>query len=29
VVFDFAYGNPNGCDTSWNAVAVPFDNMQF
>jgi arylsulfate sulfotransferase len=29
VVFEFAYVNPTGCDTSWNAVPVPLDNMQF
>ena len=29
VIFDFAYANPNGCDTSWNAVAVPFDDLRF
>jgi len=29
VVFDFPYANPNGCDTSWNAVPVPFDDLRF
>ena len=29
VVFDFAFANPNGCDTSWNAVPVPFDELTF
>jgi arylsulfate sulfotransferase len=29
VVFDFAFANPNGCDTSWNAVPVPFDQLTF
>jgi hypothetical protein len=28
-VFDFAYANPTGCDTSWNAVPVPFEDLQF
>jgi len=29
VVFDFSYPNPGGCQTSWNAVPVPFDDLQF
>lgn len=28
VVFDFEYSNPaDSCDTSWNAVPIPFDNL--
>ncbi len=30
VVFDFQYANPNSaCTTSWNAVIIPFENLQF
>jgi arylsulfate sulfotransferase len=28
VVFDFQY-DARGCNTSWNAVPVPLDNMSF
>ena len=28
VVFDFQYDS-NGCDTSWNAVPIPLQNMRF
>jgi hypothetical protein len=28
VVFDIAYGT-SGCQTSWNAIPVPFDALQF
>jgi arylsulfate sulfotransferase len=29
VVFDLAYRNTAACDTSWNAVPVPFDALRF
>jgi arylsulfate sulfotransferase len=29
VVFAFSYVNHTGCSTSWNAVPVPLDNIQF
>jgi len=29
VVFDFRYPSPVSCQTSWNAVPVPFDAMRF
>ncbi|HLH08247.1 MAG TPA: aryl-sulfate sulfotransferase [Terriglobales bacterium] len=28
VVFDFQYPNASGCNTSWNAVPIPLDDMQ-
>ena len=28
VVFDFEYGN-TGCNTAWNAIPVPFENLSF
>lgn len=29
VVFDLAYAETGGCQTSWNAVPVPFDRLRF
>jgi hypothetical protein len=30
VAFELSYANPGGgCATSWNAVPVPFDQLQF
>jgi len=29
VAFEIAYKNTGGCNTSWNAVPVPFDQLQF
>jgi arylsulfate sulfotransferase len=29
VAFDFQYVNKAGCNTSWNAVPIPLENMQF
>jgi hypothetical protein len=29
VVFELSYANSGGCNTSWNAVPVPFDQLQF
>jgi arylsulfate sulfotransferase len=29
VVFDFQYPNTQACDTSWNAIPIPFDQLHF
>jgi len=28
VVFDFAYKSPQGCGAAWNAIQVPFEDLQ-